>query len=346
MGGAVRIDETIDAIELYYAQGWTDGLPVVPPTRVKVQAMVEHSGRAASEVIAELPPQGGKATVERIATNAVMAGCLPEYMPVILTALEAMLETRFNLRGVLCSTHVSTPLLILNGPIVQALHVNSGHNVFGPGWRANATIGRAVQLALVNIGGAQPGVLDKATFGHPGKYTYCIAENEAASPWEPLHVERGFQREESTVTVYPAEAPHNINNHGSQNAHDLLTVVADCLSILGSNHMYLGGECFLVFSPEHAATIAASGWRKQDIRAFLYEHARQPVRLLQVGGMYGTETHRNLWPRWVNRADPEALVPPVRRAEDLSILVAGGAGKHSVFLPGWGSRSVTRKIPL
>ena len=149
----MRIDETIDAIELYYAQGWTDGLPVVPPTRAKVQAMVERSGRAASEMIAELPPQGGKATVERIATNAVMAGCVPEYMPVILTALEAMLETRFNLRGVLCSTHVSTPLLILNGPIVQALHVNSGHNVFGPGWRANATIGRAVQLALVNIGG-------------------------------------------------------------------------------------------------------------------------------------------------------------------------------------------------
>jgi hypothetical protein len=342
----VRIDETIDAIELYYAQGWTDGLPVVPPTRAKVQAMVERSGRVASEVIAELPPQGGKATVERIATNAVMAGCVPEYMPVILTALEAMLETRFNLRGVLCSTHVSTPLLILNGPIVQALHVNSGHNVFGPGWRANATIGRAVQLALVNIGGAQPGVLDKATFGHPGKYTYCIAENEAASPWEPLHVERGFQCADSTVTVYPAEAPHNINNHGSQNARDLLTVVADCLATLGSNHMYLGGECFLVFSPEHAATIAASGWRKQDVRAFLYEHARQPVRLLQVGGMYGTETHRNLWPRWVNREDPEALVPPVRRAEDLSILVAGGAGKHSVFLPGWGSRSVTRKIPI
>ena len=221
------IDETIDAIELYYAQGWTDGLPVVPPTRAKVHAMVERSGRAASEMIAELPPQGGKATVERIATNAVMAGCLPEYMPVILTALEAMLETRFNLRGVLCSTHVSTPLLILNGPIVQALHVNSGHNVFGPGWRANATIGRAVQLALVNIGGAQPGVLDKATFGHPGKYTYCIAENEAASPWEPLHVERGFQRADNTVTVYPAEAPHNINNHGSQNARDLLTVVMD-----------------------------------------------------------------------------------------------------------------------
>jgi hypothetical protein len=307
MGGAVRIDETIDAIELYYAPGWTDGLPVVPPTRAKVHAMVGRSGRVASEIIAELLPQGGKATVERIATNAVMAGCLPEYMPVILTALEAMLETRFNLRGVLCSTHVATPLLILNGPIVQALHVNSGHNVFGPGWRANATIGRAVQLALVNIGGAQPGVLDKATFGHPGKYTYCIAENEAASSWEPLHVERGVQRADNTVTVYPAEAPHNINNHGSQNARDLLTVVADCMSILGSNHMYLGGECFLVFSPEHAATIAASGWRKQDVRAFLYEHASpcacyrwvvcMAPRRTGISGRAGWSCHIP-WPRW------------------------------------------------
>jgi hypothetical protein len=217
--------------------------------------------------------------------------------------------------------------------------------VFGPGWRANATIGRAVQLTLVNIGGAIPGVLDKATFGHPGKYTYCVAENEAANPWEPLHVERGFQRDESTVTVYAAEAPHNINSHGSDNARDLLTVVADCMATLGSNHMYLGGECVVVFSPEHAATIAASGWRKKDIRGFLYEHARQPLRLLRLGGMYGADTARNLWPRWVNHEDPAAMIPPTRQPEDMTILVAGGAGKHSVFLPGWGSRSVTRKIP-
>lgn len=337
--------EIVDAIELLYAQGWTDGLPVVPPTVEKVQAMIERCGRAATELVAELPPQGGKATVEKIAVNAVMAGCLPEYMPVILTAIEAMMETRFNLRGVQCSTHISTPLLILNGPIVQQLQVNRGHNVFGQGWRANATIGRAVKLALVNLGGAVPGVLDKATFGHPGKYTYCIAENEAASPWEPLHVERGFRPDDSTVTVYPAEAPHNIDNHGSNTARGLLTVVADCMAILGSNHLYLGGECFVVLSPEHAATIAASGWRKHEVRAFLYEQARQPVRLLRVGGMYGTETQRNLWPRWVDHDDPEALIPAVRRVEDISLLVAGGAGKHSVFLPGWGSRSVTRQIP-
>ncbi len=339
-------EEMVDAIEFFYEQGWTDGLPIVPPTVDRVRAMVERSGRAASEVIAELPPKGGKATVEKIATNAVMAGCLPEYMPVILAALEAMMEPRFNLRGVVCSTHVATPLLILNGPIVKELQVNAGHNVFGPGWRANATIGRAVQLILVNIGGAVPGVFDKATFGHPGKYTYCIAENEAANPWEPLHVERGFLPDESTVTVYAAEAPHNVNNHGSDNARDLLIVVADCLASLGSNHMYLGGECFVVFSPEHAATIVASGWKKRDVQGFLYEQARQPLRLLRLGGMYGADTQRNLWPRWVDHTDPEALVPPTRRPEDIVVLVAGGAGKHSVVIPGWGSRSVTRKITV
>ncbi|GIX49512.1 MAG: hypothetical protein KatS3mg131_3723 [Candidatus Tectimicrobiota bacterium] len=337
-------DETVDAIEFFYEQGWTDGLPVVPPTVERVRAMIERSGRAASEVIAELPPRGGKATVEKIATNAVMAGCLPEYMPVILTALEALMDPRFNLNGVLCSTHMATPLLILNGPIVKELQVNCGHNLFGPGWRANATIGRAVQLILVNIGGAIPGVVDKATFGHPGKYTYCIAENEAANPWEPLHVSRGFQADDSTVTVYAAEAPHNVNNHGSDNARDLLTVIADCLSTLGSNHLYVGGECFLILSPEHAATIAASGWKKRDVQAFLYEHARQPVRLLRLGGMYGADTQRNLWPRWVDHHNPDALVPPTRHPEDIVVLVAGGAGKHSVVLPGWGSRSVTRKI--
>ena len=339
-------DEMADPIELFYEQGWTDGLPVVPPTAEKVRAMVERCGRPATDLIAELPPKGGKATVEKIATNAVMAGCLPEYMLVVLIALEAMMENSFNLRGVLCSTHVSTPLLIINGPIAKKLQINCAHNVFGPGWRANATIGRAVQLTLVNIGGAVPGVLDKATFGHPGKYTYCIAENEGANPWEPLHVERGFRPEDSTVTVYAAEAPHNINNHGSDNARDLLTVIADSMAVLGGNHMYLGGECFVVLSPEHAATIAASGWRKKDVCSFLYEHARKPLRLLRLGGMYGADTQRNLWPRWVDHGDPDALIPPTRRLEDITILVAGGAGKHSVFVPGWGSRSVTRKITM
>ena len=252
------LDDLTDVIELLFDSGWTDGLPVVPPTPRTVQRMLTGTTRQPEELIGRIPPKGGRATVEKIAINAVMAGCKPAYLPVVITAVEALLDDRCNARGVQCSTHISTPLVIVNGPIVQALGINSGHNVFGQGWRANATIGRAVKLVLVNLGGAIPGVTDKATFGHPGKFTYCIAENEPANPWEPLHVERGFAHDESTVTVFGAEAPHNINNHWSATPHGLLQTIADSMATLGSNHLYLGGESIVVLSPEHADVLAQS----------------------------------------------------------------------------------------
>ena len=220
--------ELTDAIELMFETGWTDGLPVVPPSEDLVRRFVARTGRDADELIAELPPLGGRATVERIAVNAVMAGCVPEHMPVVITALQAMMDERFNLRGVMCSTGIHTPLLIVNGPAVQKLDINGGYNCFGAGWRANATIGRAVKLALVNLGGAIPGETNKATFGHPGAYTYCVAEDESANPWMPMHVEMGFAATDSTVTVFPAEAPHNIMYHAS-NSRDFLTVLADTM---------------------------------------------------------------------------------------------------------------------
>jgi len=316
----------------------------VPPTPRNVQRMLSGTTRAPDELIGRVPPKGGRATVEKIAINAVMAGCKPAYLPVVITAVEALLDERCNTRGVQCSTHISTPLVIVNGPIAAELEINSGHNVFGQGWRANATIGRAVKLALVNLGGAIPGVTDKATFGHPGKFTYCIAENEAANPWEPLHVERGFARSDSTVTVFGAEAPHNINNHWSATPHGLLRTIADSMATLGSNHLYLGGESFVVLGPEHAAVLAQAGWSKHDVRIFLYDQARKPLTQVKIGGMYGPETQRNLWPRWLDQTNEAERVPIARRAEDIAILVAGGAGRHSVYLPGWGSRSVTRLI--
>jgi hypothetical protein len=337
-------DDLTDVMELLDAAGWTDGLPVVPPTPRNVQRMLAQTKRPPDELIGRIPPQGGRATVEKIAINAVLAGCKPEYLPVVIAAVEALLDDRCNTRGVQCSTHIASPLVIVNGPIVKALGINAGHNVFGQGWRANATIGRAVKLILVNLGGAIPGVTDKATFGHPGKYTYCIAENEEANPWEPLHVERGFARAESTVTVFGAEAPHNINNHWSHTPRDLLRTIASAMVSLGSNHLYLGGESFVVLGPEHAALLAAAGWTKADVRAFLYEQARQPLAQLKLGGMYGPETRRNLWPRWIDHEDPGEMVPIARRPDDLVILVAGGAGRHSLYLPGWGSRSVTHRI--
>jgi hypothetical protein len=338
------LDDLTDVLELLFEAGWSDGLPVVPPTPRNVQRMLAPTARPADELIGRIPPKGGRATVEKIAINAVLAGCKPEYLPVVIAAVEALLDDRCNIRGVQCSTHISSPLVIVNGPIVQELEINSGHNVFGQGWRANATIGRAVKLVLVNLGGAIPGVTDKATFGHPGKFTYCIAENEAANPWEPLHVERGFARTDSTVTVFGAEAPHNINNHWSSTPHGLLRTIADSMATLGSNHLYLGGESMLVLGPEHADVLAKAGWTKRDVRAFLFEQARKPLALAKIGGMYGPETRRNLWPRWIDHDNERERIPIARRADDLTILVAGGAGRHSVYLPGWGARSATRKI--
>ena len=336
----------VDSIELMYETGWTDGLPVVPPSRERVKQFTDFLlPRSTDELIAEVPPLGGRATIERVAVNAVMAGCLPEHMPVVATAIQAMMDDRFNLRGVQCSTGIHTPLVIVNGPIAKKLEINSGYNCFGQGWRANATIGRAVKLILVNLGGAIPGQTNKSTFGHPGSYTYCIAEAEEASPWEPIHVEMGFAATDSTVTVFPAEAPHNIMYHAA-NPRDLLTVLADSMCTLGNVQMYVMGSTLVVFGPEHARILAEGGWSKRDIRAFLFEHARKPVALLRRGGPPQGDAHRDfLWPKFVDPSDDGQMVPVVRRPEDIHILVAGGAGgPHSAYLPGWGSRLVIKKI--
>ena len=340
-------DQLLEVTELMFQAGWTDGLPVIPPTRELVQRFVDYLDRDPNEVIAEIPPLGGRATIEKIAANAVMAGCKPEYLPVVITTIQAMMDDRFNVGGMQCSTHMSTPLVIVHGPIRKELDVNAGPNVFGQGWRANATIGRAVKLVLVNIGGSRPGEADKATLGHPGKYTYCIAENEERSPWEPLHVERGLQPTDSAVTVYGAEGPHNINNQMTDSPHTLLLTIASMMANLGSNHPYLMGESYVVLCPEHAEVCAKAGWRKADVKQFLFEHARVQHRRLKNGGIYGPETMKyNTWPRWIDRSDDDVMVPICRRADDITIVVAGGPGRHSAYLPGWASRSVTRKIEL
>ena len=333
--------ESIDAFQFCFDKGWTDGLPVIPPTKDRVSAMLLGTTLAPSHVIAKIPPGWGVASVEKIAANAVMAGCLPEYMPVIIAAVKAMTDPALNLNGIQCSTHLSTPLVVVNGPARIALGMNCGSNVFGQGNRANATIGRAVKLILTNIGRAIPGVTDKATLGHPGKYTYCIAENEEQSPWDPLHVERGFKLGQSTVTVFGCEAPHNVNNAASQNALDLSLTIADTMATLGKNMLYAQGEVMVVLCPSHAETIANDGWSKQHLKEYLYEKARKPVRLAKIGGLYGREVNRNFWPRWINRDDDNEMVPLVRRASEITLVVAGGPGRHTAFLPGWATPSVT-----
>jgi hypothetical protein len=320
-----------DEIDTHYQErGWTDGLPIVPPTERRVHELLKQTPRDPREVVGVLPPRQGEATVEKIAVNAVMAGCRPEYFPVVLAAIEALADPLFNLDSVQATTHPVATLLVVNGPIARAIGLQAGYNAFGQGFRANVTIGRAVRLVLMNVGGGLPGSGDRATQGSPAKIAYCVAENEADSPWEPLHVEAGLPPGTSTVTVFGCEGPHNIQDHYSNTALGVLLTVAGAMGQAGSNNLLGRGWPLLSLGPEHAATIAKEGYTKQKVKDFLFEHARFPLARL------GLEYRRQQIERWGVVDAPDTMVPIVRRAEDISIIVAGGAGKHSSWQPTFG----------
>ncbi len=338
------IDNPDSIFQLFQARGWIDGLPFIPPKEERVAKMLTYSDRGPKEVLAILPPRWGEATVEKIAVNAVMAGCLPQYFPVVLAAISALAEEPFNLYAVQATTHPCSPLILVNGPLAKELNINGRYNALGQGWRSNATIGRAIRLILLNIGGGEPGVLDRATMGQPGKYSYCLAENEAENPWMPLHVEKGFSREDSTVTVFGAEAPHNINDHRSISARDILKTIAYTMAVPGCNNALVGGEVLLLLGPEHAATIAADGFSKEDVKKFLYEEARVPVDHFPAVSWKWIGQMR---PHLQDVFDKRGKLPLVDRWEEIQVVVAGGAGKHSAFIPTFGAtKPITRAIAL
>ncbi len=334
------IEGDFDALQdLFYEKGWSDGLPVMPPTAEKVKAMLSGAGRDPKEVLGLFPPAYAEATVQKIAVNAVMAGCLPSYFPVVLAGVEAMLEEQFNLYGIQATTHPCGALVIVNGPLARELNINSKGNCLGQGRRANAAIGRAVRLAMQNIGGGIPGEMDKATMGHPGKYSYCMAENEDESPWEPLHVERGFDRSVSTVTVAAAETPHNINDHGSTTAEAVLTTISGAVGSAGNNNLYKVGDLFVVLGPEHAATIAGGGYSKKDVQEYIFEHARVPI------GKMSEEQLRHMQAGRDDFVEPDGTLRMAQMAGAINVVVAGGPGKHSMWIPTFGvTYSVTRAI--
>ncbi len=337
----ITLDDSLETLnDWFYDQGWTDGLPIIPPTPERVEKFLAWTDRDAQDEIGPVPPKYGIATVEKLAINAVMAGCVPEYFPVIIAAVEALLESPFNLYAVQSTTHPCAPLLILNGPMAKELGMNGNYNAFGQGWRPNATIGRAIRLILLNIGGGVPGLLDRSTQGQPSKYSYCIAENEAENPWTLLHVERGFAAENSTVTVCGAEGPHNINDHVSSAAPGILMTIASTMAGMGSNNAYALGEPILALGPEHAEILARDGISKDDIREYVFIHARVPREQWEAGGMHGMGfVPDNLFPG-------ESALPLIRKPEHLMIIVVGGPGRHSCWMPTFGSmtRSVTRGI--
>jgi hypothetical protein len=341
--GAVGMDapDDLDAFQAWaMEQRWSDGLPVLPPTPERVARVLD--GRDGAQVIATLAPLDGRATREAIAINAALAGAGPEHLPVIVAALRALADPAFNLNAIQTTTHPCTPLVIVNGPIAGRLGIGGGANALGNGHRANAVIGRAVRLVLQNVARARPGHEDRATLGHPGKFSYCLAENEAASPWAPLSVERGFAPATSTVTVVGAEAPHNVNDHGSTTADALLLALAGTAATTGSNNIYLGGQPVVILGPEHAATIAGSGWSKAEFKRRFWEKAR--VRLDRFSAENLARFSIIAPERFVGRP-PDADVPWCVTPEDLVVIVAGGPGKHSSLIPTFGAtRSVTVAI--
>ena len=276
-------DLVVDSIEECFERGWTDGLPVVPPTPAGLERMIRASGREPNDVVGILPPKEGLVTVEKVALNALMAGCKPAYMPVVIAAAEALTDPRFNIRAVASSTRGTAPLIVVNGPIRHELEINCRGNLFGPGWRANATIGRAIRLLIRNVGGALPGELDRATLGHPGKYSYCIGEDEEGSPWEPLHVERGFRREESVVTVIGSEAPKQFGlPQGS--AEQVLDVLADGLRLLTHFSSSGGAEVVVILGNQHRDVLSNADYSKKTIRRYLVEKAWRSAAEVRASG--------------------------------------------------------------
>ncbi|MPZ44584.1 MAG: hypothetical protein GEV05_14515 [Betaproteobacteria bacterium] len=334
--------DDLDELNRFFDErGWTDGFPIVPPTPERVTNMLRAIRRAPDELIATISPGFGAATVEHIAVNAVMAGCRPEYMPVLIAAVQAVSASEFNLQGIQATTNPAAVWLVVNGPIACKLGVACGTNCLGQGVWANATLGRGMRLILQNIGGARPAEMDRATQGQPGKYSFCCAENEDASPWDPLHVERGFAREESTVTVIGPAGTTNMNTH-AKDAEDVIRVIAETMAFPPSNDYWIGGEPWLVIAPEHAEIIRKEGYSKADLKRALWERSK-----MRAGRMAAKDFERTCYSRRseLGEINANTMLPIASKPEEIGIIVAGGPGTHSVYVPSFGdTRAVTRRI--
>jgi hypothetical protein len=334
----LRVPAGSDLVEWYFERGWTDGLPVVPPSPERVGEFVAALGGDPAQIECKVPPRHGNLTREVLAINMVMAGCKPEYAPVVRAAMLALAAPAFNLNGAQATTHMAAPLLIVNGPIARQIGMNGDCNAFGSGNRANATIGRAIRLILLNVGGGRPGDLDKSTLGHPGKYSYCVAENETASPWAPYHVEKGFDPGDSTVFVLAAEPPHSVTNHVADDPQGILDSIASAMSTIAHNNAVSSGHCAVILGPEHARTIGTRGWTRHDVKSYLHMNAYNLFSELTFNERYGKIYNRNL-PRWYKR-EPGSRIPVVPDPDHIHLFVVGGeAGRFSAFIPGWGHMS-------
>jgi hypothetical protein len=337
----IEIAELEDEMEALFDRGWSDGLPVVPPTEVRVLRMLDGTTRAPDEIVAVVPPDLVECTVEKVAINAVLAGCKPEYLPVVIAAVEAAVTDEFNMHGLLATTMPVGPVIIVNGPIRRKLGMNAGVNVLGQGNRANATIGRALQLVIRNVGGGRPGGVDRATQGNPGKLTFCFPEDEEGSPWEPLHVERGFPAEASTVTLFPGEGPRGVIDQKSREPESLTRSIAACLRNVQHPKLPMAFDAILVVSPEHARVYRDGGWSKAQLKARIDELTLlDGADIIQGAGGIAEGA-----PEWLK----DAQLPKFRPGGLLIVHAGGGAGLFSTIIGGWvngetGSQPTTKEI--
>ncbi|MEZ5856792.1 MAG: hypothetical protein R3D67_19355 [Hyphomicrobiaceae bacterium] len=326
-------DDLLAAIDYCYEQGWTDGLPVIPPTVDRVEAALVYEGRPRETIIATHPATGLELSIHATAVNAVMAGCLPEYLPVVIAAFEAMNVPDFNFHGSTASTGGSAPLLIVSGPCVDDIGMNADVNLFGPGNRANATIGRAVRLILRNVFQMIPGISDKSTQGNPGKYSFAIAERARGNPWPLLCEQQGYPAGVSSVTVFAGGGFCNIENHGGHTPEQVLGSVADSMANYGCITL---GQAAVILSPEHMRIVAAAGWSREDAQRFLFEHAIRPVDGMKNVGKFRQSEYDTQHARGHHELIKDGYLHRGLEPADILITMGGGdAGGHSCFIPSW-----------
>ena len=327
----IRDADDAQVSDLFYRRGWTDGLPIIPPTIGRVEDMLRYASQPAEAVLGALDPLQGVASVEKVAINAVMAGCEPSYLPVVIAAVEAILEPDFNLRGVQTTDENVAPLLVVSGPIVEQLNLNASYGALGPGWKANATIGRALRLIMNNVGGGWPGAVSFAGIGQPGRYTMCLAENAAENPWVSLHVEQGLDPAASAVTVRRAETALNVTG----GLAEIASVMGSAASLFA---IYHNGVVSVALAPAVAKQLAGEGWSKDDVKRHLWETGRLDTEMWRRSWLHKDLAEANQWPDWVVAAAETGSIPAVHDPDDITLFVAGGTipiAQH-VYFPSWG----------
>lgn len=324
--------EILDGVEYFFEKEWSDGLPVVPPTAERLAAMLAATPRDPEELIGLVPPLMAPASVRAIALHAIMAGCKPAYLPVIIGAMECLLEERFNLLLLQATTSAGAPFILVNGPYAKEIGLHGGMGCFGPGFRANATIGRALRLMMMNLGGGIPGVTALSGFGGPWRYTNCVAENEADSPWPSYAAAHGYCADENVITAIPLEGPVLVWDDASETPERLVVAIADMMSALGGGNIYRQADMAVVLSPQHAHVFAKAGLSRDEVHALLVKSAGRRLGEIRRGGIWRGAAGATRWPFSIDLENDDAFVPAIGDPSDLHLIVAGGPGSPATLV--------------